>query len=185
MATFPARTMVVLASNPCPCGDYHPEARESRCTCGEVRRRNYRDKISGPVTDRIDVTRHITPLKPYELHDPLARPETTAEVAERVAAARARQAQRYAGTGWRLNADVPGPVLAARWPLPGPAQALVDDFLLRGRVTRRGAARVHRLAWTVADLWGREHPDEQTAEVALRLRSGDPLPATCLQAAGR
>jgi magnesium chelatase family protein len=177
--------MVVLAANPCPCGDYHPDVRESRCTCGEVRRRSYREKISGPVTDRIDVTRHITPLKPFELHDPLARPETTAEVAARVAAARARQAERYAGTPWRLNADVPGPVLAARWPLPEGTQHLVDDHLCRGRVTRRGAARVHRLAWTVADLWGRETPDLETAEVALRLRSGDPLPASCLPAAVR
>ena len=185
VATFPARTMVVLAANPCPCGDYHPDARESRCTCAEVKRRNYREKISGPVTDRIDVTRHITPLQPYELHDRLSRPETTAEVAQRVAAARARQAERYAGTAWRLNADVPGPALVARWPLPAAAQALVDDFLRRGRVTRRGAARVHRLAWTLADLWERAVPDEETAGIALRLRSGDPLPATCLQAAGR
>ena len=52
VATFPARTMVVLAANPCPCGDYHPDARESRCTCSEVRRRSYRDQVSGPVTDR-------------------------------------------------------------------------------------------------------------------------------------
>ncbi|MDX6324111.1 MAG: magnesium chelatase family protein [Nocardioidaceae bacterium] len=185
VATFPARTMVVLASNPCPCGDYHPDVRESRCTCGEVRRRSYRDKISGPVTDRIDVTRHISPLKPYELHDPLSRPETTAVVAERVAAARARQSERYAGTPWRLNADVPGPVLAARWPLPEPAQLLVDDHLRRGRVTRRGAARVHRVAWTVADLWGRDVPDADTAEIAVRLRSGDPLPGSCLQAVAR
>lgn len=179
VATFPARTMVVLAANPCPCGDYHPDARESRCTCGEVRRRSYREKISGPVVDRIDVTRHITPVKPYELHDALARPESTAEVAARVAAARTRQADRYGGTSWRVNADVPGPVLATRWPLTEPARQLVDDHLSRGRVTRRGAVRVHRLAWTVADLWGLDAPDAEATEVALRLRSGDPLPAAC------
>jgi magnesium chelatase family protein len=185
VATFPARTMVVLACNPCPCGDYHPDARESRCTCGEVRRRSYRDKISGPVTDRIDITRHITPLKPYELHDPLARPEPTATVRQRVEAARTRQEQRYDGTPWRVNADVPGPVLTARWPLPADAQGLVDDHLREGRVTRRGAARVHRLAWTLADLWGLVEPDVAAADLALRLRSGDPLPASFLQAAER
>ena len=98
VATFPARTMVVLAANPCPCGDYHPDVRESRCVCPEVRRRSYREKISGPVTDRIDIIRHIGPLKPYELHDPLASPEPTAVVRARVEEARARQAERYDGT---------------------------------------------------------------------------------------
>jgi magnesium chelatase family protein len=180
VATFPARAMVVLAANPCPCGDYHPDARESRCTCSEVRRRSYREKISGPVTDRIDITRHIAPLKPYELHDPLARPEPTAIVRARVEEARAHQAERYAGTPWRLNADVPGPELTARWPLTDGGRQLLDDHLLAGRVTRRGAARAHRLAWTVADLRDAPVPDQECVEVAVRLRSGDPLPVAAL-----
>ena len=181
VATFPARTMVVLASNPCPCGDYHPDVRESRCTCSEVRRRSYRDRFSAPVTDRVDIIRHITPVQPYELHDPLARPESSADVAVRVKAARERQAARYAGTPWRLNADVPGPELEARWPLPAAARRLVDDQLREGRVTRRGAARAHRLAWTVADLWGLDAPDPESVDLALRLRAGDPLPVDALR----
>ena len=185
VATFPARTMVVLASNPCPCGDYHPDVRESRCVCSEVRRRSYREKISGPVTDRIDITRHIAPLKPYELHDPLASPEPTSVVRARVEAARTRQAERYAGTPWRVNADVPGPELAARWPLTDEGQRLLDDELCAGRITRRGAARAHRLAWTIADLRRVDAPDRECVEVAVRLRSGDPLPAAALPEAIR
>jgi magnesium chelatase family protein len=185
VATFPARTMVVLASNPCPCGDYHPDIRESRCVCSEVRRRSYREKISGPVTDRIDIVRHISPLKPYELHDPLARPESTAEVRARVEAARLRQAERYAGTDWRVNADVPGPELAARWPLSPEGQLLLDDQLRSGRITRRGAARAHRLAWTVADLRGEPVPGRDCVEVAVRLRAGEPLPLTALPEGAR
>jgi magnesium chelatase family protein len=180
VATFPARTMVVLASNPCPCGDYHPDVRESRCVCPEVKRRNYREKISGPVMDRIDITRHITPLKPYELHDPLASPEPTSTVRERVERARARQSERYAGTDWRVNADVPGPELAARWPLSDEGRRLLDEELCAGRVTRRGAARVHRLAWTVADLRDADAPDRDCVEIAVRLRTGDPLPVAAL-----
>jgi magnesium chelatase family protein len=180
VATFPARTMVVLASNPCPCGDYHPDARESRCVCPEVKRRNYRDKFRGPVMDRIDITRHITPLKPYELHDPLASPEPTGTVRERVERARARQQARYAGTDWRVNADVPGPELTSRWPLSDGGRRLLDDELCAGRVTRRGAARVHRLAWTLADLRGVPVPDRDCVEIAVRLRAGDPLPVAAL-----
>lgn len=180
VATFPARTMMVFAANPCPCGDYHPDARESRCTCAEVKRRQYRARVGGPVTDRIDITRYVAPLRPYELHDPLARPEPSATVRGRVAQARARQAARLDGTGWRLNADVPGPQLTARWPLAAEAQALVDHQLCGGRLTRRGAVRVHRLAWTVADLRGEERPQGADVTLALHLRNGDPLPLELL-----
>ena len=180
VATFPARTMVVLACNPCPCGDYHPDARESRCTCSEVRRRSYRDRISGPVTDRVDITRHLTPVRPHELHDPLSRPEPSEPVRLRVGRARRRQAQRYRCTPWRVNADVPGPALTTRWPLADPGRLLLEQHLCDGRLTRRGAVRVHRLAWTVADLRGEESPDVDAVEVALRLRSGQPLPVSAL-----
>ena len=185
VATFPARTMVVLAANPCPCGDFHPDVRESRCVCSEVRRRGYREKISGPVTDRIDIVRHISPLKPYELHDPLATPEPTAAVRARVEAARARQAERYAGSDWRVNADVPGPELSVRWPLTAEGQRLLEHHLCAGRITRRGAARAHRLAWTVADLRGEPVPDRDCVDVAVRLRAGEPLPVAALPEAVR
>ncbi|MGH3443908.1 MAG: YifB family Mg chelatase-like AAA ATPase, partial [Nocardioidaceae bacterium] len=76
-ATFPARAIVVLACNPCPCGDYHPTDRDNRCTCTEVARREYRKKLSGPIVDRIDIVRHVEPVAPHAFRDPLARPEPT------------------------------------------------------------------------------------------------------------
>ncbi len=175
VATFPARTMVVLACNPCPCGDYHPTNRDNRCTCTEVARRDYRRKLSGPIVDRIDITRHVEPVRPHEVADPLSRPEPTAPVRARVAEARQRQHSRYAGSGWRLNADVPGPRLREAWPLAEAAAALLDERVYDGVLTRRGATRVHRLAWTVADLWGQPRPGLEELDVALRLRTGEPL----------
>jgi magnesium chelatase family protein len=174
-ATFPARCLVVLACNPCPCGDYHPSALESRCTCPETARRTYRRKLTGPVIDRIDITRHVTPVPPHEARDPLARPESTAAVRERVTAARSRQRERYDGTAWRLNADVSGPALRERWPLDDAATELLDAQVYGGRLTRRGATRVHRLAWTVADLAGAPRPGAEELDTALRLRTGEPL----------
>jgi magnesium chelatase family protein len=181
IATFPARTMFVLACNPCPCGEYHPTNRDNRCDCTEVRRREYRRKISGPIADRIDITRHVEPLSRREKSDPLSRPETSATVRARVTAARERQAARYRGTGWRLNSAVPGPVLRERWPLPAEAEALVDDRVYAGALTRRGATRVHRLAWTVADLRGADEPGIDEVDTALRLRSGEPLMLATLE----
>ncbi|HSV40921.1 MAG TPA: YifB family Mg chelatase-like AAA ATPase [Nocardioidaceae bacterium] len=180
-ATYPARTMFVLAANPCPCGDFHPASRDHRCTCTEVQRRRYRGRLSGPITDRIDITRHIEPVRPHELNDPLARPESTQEIRTRVVGARDRQAARYAGTDWRLNSDVPGPALRERWPLSGEAQRELDRWLYTGRLTHRGSTRVHRLAWTVADLLGVEQPGLREVETAVQLRTGEPLALEALR----
>jgi magnesium chelatase family protein len=143
--------------------------------CTEVRRREYRRKLSGPITDRVDISRHVEPVPPHEARDPLAHPEGTATIRARVEAARDRQARRYAGTAWRVNANVPGPTLRKRWALPDGAARALEDRVYAGGLTRRGATRVHRLAWTVADLRERDTPDEDDLDVALRLRTGEPL----------
>lgn len=182
-ATFPARAVFVMAANPCPCGDYHPMRRDNRCTCTEVRRRDYRRKLSGPVADRIDIVRHVEPVRPHEIGDPFSRPESTATVRARVERARERSARRYVGTGWRLNGDVTGPALRERWPLEPAAATRLDDEVYAGRLTRRGATRVHRLAWTVADLRGVDRPGPDETETALRLRTGRPLELAMLPSA--
>ncbi len=179
-ATFPARGLVVLASNPCPCGDYHPYATQNRCVCPEVKRRDYRRKITGPLADRIDILRHVLPVQPHEIADPMAVSETSAVVRARVVEARARQAARYVGRSWRLNAHAPGPDLRTIWPLTDKAGEMLDAEIYAGRLTRRGATRVHRLAWTVADLGGVGQPGVAEFDTALRLRTGEPLTAQSL-----
>ncbi|HJR38364.1 MAG TPA: YifB family Mg chelatase-like AAA ATPase [Nocardioidaceae bacterium] len=174
-ATFPARSMFVIACNPCPCGDYHPTNRDNLCTCSEVKRREYRKKISGPIADRIDITRHIEPVRAHEMRDPLSRPEPSAAIRARVSAARGRQRERYDATPWRLNADVAGPALRERWPLTEEADLQLTERVYAGELTRRGATRVHRLAWTVADLRDVDRPGTGELDIALRLRTGEPL----------
>lgn len=182
LVTLPARGMLVLASNPCPCGEYHAKASANRCTCSEKVRRDYRNKITGPLSDRIDIVRHVEPLLPHESADRFARLERSEQVRTRVAAARLRQGERYAERSWRLNAHAPGPLLREHWPLAPAGQQLVDTELFSGRLSSRGAVRVHRLAWTVADLaavrtgadvW----PGGDEVQLALSLRTGNPLPA--------
>jgi len=101
-----------------------------------------------------------------------------------VEAARARQGERYAEDSWRLNGQAPGPVLRERWPLTKAGQQAVDDQLYDGRLSRRGATRVHRLAWTVADLRGLDRPGLDEVDTALRLRTGDPLLLSMLERVG-
>jgi magnesium chelatase family protein len=181
--TFPARGIVAFAANPCPCGDYRADARENRCQCGEKQRRDYLRRVRGPITDRIDITRHLLPLRPHEQRDRWAAPESSAVVRQRVAESRARQAARYLDRGWRLNAHVPGPILLREWPLSRAAQRVVDDAMYKGQLSRRGATRVQRLAWTVADLAGAQAPSVEHATTALALRQGEPLLAAAIGSA--
>jgi magnesium chelatase family protein len=174
-ATYPARGMLVLACNPCPCGEYHPYNRDNQCRCSELKRREYRRKISGPIADRIDITRFVEPLKDHEANDPIEVPESSATVRARVTAARRRQLQRYADTPWRLNSHVPGPALRNTWPLDPSATRRLDSEVYGGLLTRRGATRVHRVAWSVADLRQVAVPGDEELEIALRLRKATPL----------
>ena len=178
---YPARGLLVLAANPCPCGDYHPDVGLNRCVCGAKQRREYQARVRGPITDRIDITRHLEPLRPHDQRDRWALPEPSATIRERVSAARVRQAARYVGRAWRLNGQVPGPVLQREWPLAREAQQVIDDRMYRGELSRRGATRVHRLAWTVADLRGADAPSVTDSETALALRQGSPLQAAALR----
>lgn len=177
--TLPAGCILVLACNPCPCGEYSNDPRANRCRCAERVRRDYRLKISGPIADRIDITRHVLPTSPAS-YDPFHPPETSAQVRERVAAARERQRDRFAGCHWRLNSQIPGPRLKDAWPVDRAARTMVDTETYRGRLSARGAVRVLRLAWTVADLRSVRTGEDRTpgveeVEVALRLRKGEPL----------
>jgi magnesium chelatase family protein len=173
--TLPARGMVVLACNPCPCGEYAPQVGQNRCDCRETQRRDYRARITGPVTDRIDILRHLTAIKPHDRRDLLGPSESSATVRARVEQARERQAERYAGRSWRLNSQAPGAALRDEWPLEPAGQREVDDAAYAGRLTQRGVTRVLRVAWTVADLLGVDRPGVGEARTALQLRNGEPL----------
>ena len=174
-ATYPARGLVVMACNPCPCGNFHPLQSRNTCDCLEPARKHYRARITGPITDRVDITRHVEPASPHERNDRFAARETSELVRGRVTEARVRQRRRYADRSWRLNSQAPGPVLQREWPLAPELQQRVDEEIYAGRLTRRGATRVHRLAWTIADLDRVDAPGFAQLDAALRLRSGDPL----------
>ena len=160
VAKFPARFMLVLAANPCPCG--LSGTNQGICNCTPQVLARYRQRISGPIKDRLDIQRQILPAA-RGITDG-EKPESTAVVAARVKAARDRQAHRYRDTGWILNSEVPGPVLRRDYPLDAASHKLLEDLYSAGRITARGFDRVVRLAWTLADLEGiaqthrRPHP---------------------------
>jgi magnesium chelatase family protein len=182
-ATYPARTMVVLAANPCPCGNYHARAGGLVCDCLEQVRRTYQRKLTGPVVDRIDIWRELQPMAAHRGGDRFAQRWSSSQLRERVVAARARQAVRFAGLGFGLNSAVPGPALTDGWPLPPAGRRILDEAMATGRLTRRGLTRVHRVALSVADLAGREVPHVADVETALALRSSQPVAITAMDLA--
>ncbi|HSP60258.1 MAG TPA: YifB family Mg chelatase-like AAA ATPase [Ornithinimicrobium sp.] len=170
-ARFPARFQLVLAANPCPCG--RAVGRGLDCTCSALARRRYLGRLSGPLLDRIDIQLEVLPVRRAEVaaaDDGLGVvTESTAQVASRVASARAAARGRLSGTPWATNAEVPGTWLRQR--TSAAARADVERALDRGALTLRGADRVLRVAWTVSDLAGRGAPDRGDVGRALLLRS--------------
>jgi len=169
---FPARFQLVTAANPCPCGNF--VGRGDRCTCPPPARRRYASRVSGPVRDRIDIHRALVAPTRAELRADLGAAEPSSAVRPRVEAARRLQTTRYAGTPWRCNGHVPGPDLRRYWPASSTAMAALTDQLAAGALTARGADRVLRIAWTLADLVGTDRPGLIEVQTAGELRG---LPA--------
>ncbi|MEV6164430.1 YifB family Mg chelatase-like AAA ATPase [Streptomyces sp. NPDC052052] len=169
---LPARFLMVLAANPCPCGRYSLTGAGCECAPSTVRR--YQSRLSGPLLDRVDLRVAVDPVRRKDLMGQGGRGEPTAVVAARVREARARAAERLAGTAWSTNSEVPGHELRTRLvPAPG-ALAEAERDMERGLLTARGLDRVLRVAWTVADLRGADRPDASDIAVALELRTGIP-----------
>jgi magnesium chelatase family protein len=167
---FPARFSLVLAANPCPCGRAGGR-QDAACPCPPKTRNAYRQRLSGPLLDRVDLQVALEPPSKVEFLDDGPRGgEPTARVAARVATARAAAGERLAGLPWRNNGEVPGVELRSRWPMPKPAMARALDCFEDGRLTARGLDRVLRVAWTLADLRGRTTPGVAEVQTALELR---------------
>ena len=162
-ARYPARFQLVMAANPCPCGNKGVRGRE--CECSPLQQRRYMARLSGPLMDRIDIQVDVQPVR-------RGAPEgaPTAEVAARVAGARNAASERLAGTGWRLNSQV-----SARWlraQTPSDVLAVAQGSLDRGAISARGVDRSLRVAWSIADLAGERVPSVAMMLRALTMRNG-------------
>ncbi|MGW2685318.1 YifB family Mg chelatase-like AAA ATPase [Streptomyces sp. NPDC001414] len=169
---FPARFLMVLAANPCPCGRF--SLADAFCECPPSAVRRYQARLSGPLLDRVDLRVQVDRVTRAQLTERGIRGESTAVVADRVRAARERAALRLAGTPWRTNGEVPGRELRGRWHAVPGAMDEAERNLERGVLTARGLDRVLRVAWTVADLVGHDRPDATDVALALQLRTGVP-----------
>ena len=167
---LPARFLMVLAANPCPCGRHTLQGAGCECPPSVIRR--YQARLSGPLLDRVDLRVGVEPVNRGDLMCQGGRGEPTAVVAARVREARERAAARLQGTPWTVNSEVPGHELRTRWLVVPGALAAAERDMERGLLTARGIDRVLRVAWTIADLAGRERPQACDVDLALELRTG-------------
>jgi len=137
---FPADFLLIACANPCPCGRNTVE-----CRCSDVQRSRYARRLSAPLLDRFDLRIRVEQTG-------RERGRSSREVAAQVAAAVARQHARLHDTPWRRNAHIPAGALRHIIPLDEDARAAWSGLCQVRRLTGRGAARVLRVARTVADL---------------------------------
>jgi magnesium chelatase family protein len=172
--TYPARVQLVAAMNPCRCGYLDDAglacARAPKCAM------DYQARISGPLFDRIDLHVEVPSVSASDLTLPPPA-EGSAEVAQRVAAARALQNERYAdepGQRLRSNAEADGTLLERVAAPDDAGRTLLGQAVERIRLTARGYHRVLRVARTLADLDGHERVRRIHVAEALSYRRAAP-----------
>jgi magnesium chelatase family protein len=155
--TYPARVQLVAAMNPCRCG--HLDDPGLACTRAPRCAQDYQSKISGPLFDRIDLHVDVPAVAAVDLSLPPPS-EGSAEIAARVAAARARQSARYEALPLerpiRTNAEVDGILLENVAAPDSDGRQLLTQAAERLRLSARGFHRVLKVARTLADLEGSE-----------------------------
>ncbi|QPK78426.1 YifB family Mg chelatase-like AAA ATPase [Corynebacterium lizhenjunii] len=165
---FPARFQLVLAANPCRCAAEEPAA----CVCKPAQRASYLHNLSGPLRDRLDM---VITLSGRSARLDAAGEETSASIAQRVAAARERGAHRWARAELdaETNAAVGAAWLRRNFPATDEAMELLRAYLAAGEVSQRGVDRSLKLAWTLADLHGISRPGMEEVSQAIDLRGTD------------
>ncbi|HHY92018.1 MAG TPA: YifB family Mg chelatase-like AAA ATPase [Firmicutes bacterium] len=169
--TYPARPLVVAASNPCPCGFFGDSSRA--CTCTPYAIQRYRARVSGPVLDRLDLHVEVPRVAYDDLAASAAGTESSAAIRERVEAARDIQRARFAGSPTRCNAEMTPAELARSCWLDKEGQALLRAAYTRLGLSARAHNRILKVARTIADLAGTQHIAAEHVAEALQYRALD------------
>ncbi len=151
---LPAKFILVIASNPCPCGRYGDPEQNCSCTISQIQK--YRRKLSGPLMDRIDIFVDVPAVK-YEKLTERCRAESSDEIRKRVEKAREIQKQRFNGLKILTNSEMGIPEIKKFCQIDGKSQNLLRNYVNSGKLSARGYHRVLKTARTIADLHNLEN----------------------------
>lgn len=170
--TFPAEFMLIASMNPCPCGYYGANIPNHACNCefGAIQR--YRNRVSGPLLDRIDI--HVeVPTVTYADLTALPSGDTSADIRSRVNKARDVQMQRYAEEGIYCNAQMSSRLLRKYCILDAPSQALMQNAIDKMGYSARVFDRILKVSRTIADLEGSTQIRSEHISEAIQYRTLD------------
>ncbi|MBN1513241.1 MAG: YifB family Mg chelatase-like AAA ATPase [Phycisphaerae bacterium] len=168
---FPSRFMLVAAMNPCKCGFFGDTRRP--CTCSPREVRNYRNKISGPLLDRIDIHVEVPAIRYRELAS-LEKGEPSAAVRERVVRARTVQHERFRAAGrLHYNAAMGAKELQKHCRLDDGAQEMLKSAITQLNFSARAYDRILKVSRTIADLEGKAAIGPEHVAEAIQYRSLD------------
>lgn len=169
--TLPCSFMLVASMNPCPCGYYNDP--HHACTCSPMQVQRYKSKISGPLLDRIDIQIEVAPVSVMELAQ-APKGESSADIRQRVVAARAIQTERYKeDKGVYCNAQMSRSMIERYAQLDTAAAEALQRAMRRLDLSARAYDRILKVARTIADLAA--SPQIQSAHIreAIGYRSLD------------
>ncbi len=165
--SFPARFLLILAANPCPCGRLIGRGRN--CDCSSLQIRRYRNRLTGPILDRIDIRVLVDTPTRVDLSE--NREGDSSEVMRnRITAARLRSRERFISHDFMLNSQIPSKLLRSKFSATKKAMALLYRAMDSDRLSARGFHKTLRVAWSIADLNQSDRPDENDVAYALELR---------------
>lgn len=169
--TFPAQFMLVAAMNPCPCGFYGDLKRECRCSSSMVQK--YRQRISGPLLDRIDL--HVeVPLVDYKALTSNEVGEGSEGIRQRVETARGMQRERFAKqNGVHTNSSMTPRLIKKHCELDNASAAQLEQAMSHMNFSARAHDRILKVARTLADLSGSEAISENHIFEAISYRTLD------------
>ncbi len=168
--TFPSRFMLIAAMNPCPCG-YHGSML-TQCRCSPIQVNSYRNRISGPLLDRIDLHVHVNELSEQELTNKRIG-ESSEEICTRVDFARMIQQKRFAKLPINYNSQMGSQELDQFCQLDQDSLNLLKTAIHNLRLSARAYDRILRIARTIADLAGSEHINQDHISEAVQFRTFD------------
>ena len=168
---YPANFMLVSSMNPCPCGYYNHPEKDCLCPPGMVQK--YLNKISGPLLDRIDLHVEVTPVSFEELSSK-EKGESSADIRERVMAAREVQGSRYKeNEGVHANAQMSTKQLQVFCKLNSDSQQLLKMAMTKLNLSARAYDRILKVARTIADLEKNKSITSEHIAEAIQYRSLD------------